>query len=76
MMKRKEQVGVWFYLGSCSITFLGLVLPSGEINWNCPCLGGLAVGPCSVEFRDAFSCFHNSKEEMKGSDCVENFQKM
>lgn len=36
----------------------GLILPSGEINWNCPCLGGMATGPCGVEFRDAFSCFH------------------
>lgn len=36
----------------------GLILESGEINWNCPCLGGMATGPCGVEFRDAFSCFH------------------
>lgn len=36
----------------------GLILPNGDINWNCPCLGGMATGPCGVEFRDAFSCFH------------------
>merc|ERR1712018_950184 len=24
----------------------GLILPNGEINWNCPCLGGMAIGPC------------------------------
>lgn len=36
----------------------GLILPSGEINWNCPCLGGMATGPCGVEFREAFTCFH------------------
>lgn len=36
----------------------GLILESGEINWNCPCLGGMATGPCGVEFREAFSCFH------------------
>lgn len=36
----------------------GLILPNGEINWNCPCLGGMATGPCGVEFREAFSCFH------------------
>lgn len=36
----------------------GLILESGEINWNCPCLGGMATGPCGVEFRDAFTCFH------------------
>lgn len=22
----------------------GLLLPSGDINWNCPCLGGMATG--------------------------------
>ena len=36
----------------------GLITESGEINWDCPCLGGMAVGPCGVEFREAFSCFH------------------
>ena len=36
----------------------GLVTADGQINWNCPCLGGMAVGPCGVEFREAFSCFH------------------
>ena len=30
---------------------VGLITPEGEINWNCPCLGGMAVGPCGVEFR-------------------------
>lgn len=37
---------------------VGLILPNGEINWGCPCLGGMATGPCGVEFREAFSCFH------------------
>ena len=36
----------------------GVILPNGEINWNCPCLGGLPQGPCGQEFKDAFSCFH------------------
>merc|ERR1712029_1046650 len=54
----------------------GLILPNGEINWNCPCLGGMAVGPCGVEFRDAFSCFHYSTEEPKGKDCLEKFSTM
>lgn len=54
----------------------GLILPSGEINWNCPCLGGMASGPCGTEFKDAFSCFHYSKEEVKGSDCLEQFRAM
>lgn len=54
----------------------GLLLPSGEINWNCPCLGGMATGPCGVEFRDAFSCFHYSEAEPKGSDCYDTFKTM
>uniref|UniRef100_A0A3P9JP78 CHCH domain-containing protein n=1 Tax=Oryzias latipes TaxID=8090 RepID=A0A3P9JP78_ORYLA len=33
----------------------GLILPGGDINWNCPCLGGMASGPCGTEFKDAFS---------------------
>lgn len=55
---------------------VGLILPSGEINWNCPCLGGMASGPCGVEFREAFSCFHYSKSEPKGSECFDSFRKM
>lgn len=54
----------------------GLILPNGEINWSCPCLGGMASGPCGTQFRDAFSCFHHSTAEPKGSDCFENFRKM
>merc|ERR1711990_143428 len=54
----------------------GLILPSGEINWNCPCLGGMAIGPCGLEFREAFSCFHYSEAEPKGSDCLEQFAEM
>ncbi|XP_076268182.1 mitochondrial intermembrane space import and assembly protein 40-B [Rhynchophorus ferrugineus] len=54
----------------------GLILPSGDINWNCPCLGGMATGPCGVEFRNAFSCFHYSKAEPKGSDCFDKFKIM
>lgn len=44
----------------------GLIMPNGDINWNCPCLGGMATGPCGVEFRNAFSCFHYSEAEPKG----------
>lgn len=54
----------------------GLITPEGEINWNCPCLGGMATGPCGVEFRDAFSCFHYSEAEPKGSDCYDAFKTM
>lgn len=54
----------------------GPILPSGEINWDCPCLGGMAYGPCGEEFRAAFSCFVYSKAEEKGIDCLEEFQTM
>ncbi|XP_011696889.1 PREDICTED: mitochondrial intermembrane space import and assembly protein 40 [Wasmannia auropunctata] len=54
----------------------GLLLPNGEINWNCPCLGGMATGPCGLEFREAFSCFHYSTADPKGSDCRTAFETM
>lgn len=54
----------------------GLILENGDINWSCPCLGGMATGPCGVEFRDAFSCFHYSEAQPKGSDCYEAFKTM
>ncbi|CAL8254897.1 mitochondrial intermembrane space import and assembly protein 40 [Gadus morhua] len=54
----------------------GLILPNGEVNWNCPCLGGMASGPCGSQFKEAFSCFHYSKEEVKGSECIDNFRAM
>lgn len=54
----------------------GLLLPNGEINWNCPCLGGMATGPCGLEFREAFSCFHYSTADPKGSDCRKVFETM
>ncbi|KAJ4390830.1 Oxidoreductase [Gnomoniopsis smithogilvyi] len=49
---------------------------TGEINWDCPCLGGMAHGPCGEEFKSAFSCFVYSTEEPKGMDCVDKFQHM
>ena len=49
---------------------------TGEINWDCPCLGGMAHGPCGPEFREAFSCFVYSQEEPKGMECIEKFQGM
>lgn len=59
-----------------SMLLTGLILANGDINWNCPCLGGMASGPCGMEFRDAFSCFHYSTTEPKGSDCIDNFRTM
>ncbi|KAK1777775.1 hypothetical protein QBC45DRAFT_416056 [Copromyces sp. CBS 386.78] len=49
---------------------------TGEINWDCPCLGGMAHGPCGEEFKAAFSCFVYSKEEPKGMDCIDKFSHM
>ncbi|KAG0129641.1 hypothetical protein HOY82DRAFT_487858 [Tuber indicum] len=49
---------------------------TGEINWDCPCLGGMAHGPCGEEFKTAFSCFVFSKEDPKGVDCIERFRDM
>lgn len=49
---------------------------TGEINWDCPCLGGMAHGPCGLQFREAFSCFVFSEVEPKGMDCVEKFKAM
>lgn len=55
---------------------VGLIKPSGEINWDCPCLQGMADGVCGEQFKAAFSCFHYSEEEVKGSDCVPQFRDM
>ena len=49
---------------------------TGEINWECPCLGGMAFGPCGEEFKSAFSCFVYSAAEPKGVDCIEKFKTM
>ncbi|KAF2658185.1 hypothetical protein K491DRAFT_690335, partial [Lophiostoma macrostomum CBS 122681] len=49
---------------------------TGEINWDCPCLGGMADGPCGEQFKAAFSCFVYSNEEPKGVDCIEKFKDM
>lgn len=47
---------------------------TGEINWDCPCLGGMAHGPCGEEFKAAFSCFVYSTEEPKGIECIDKFK--
>ncbi|XP_029989898.1 mitochondrial intermembrane space import and assembly protein 40-B-like [Sphaeramia orbicularis] len=36
----------------------------------------MASGPCGTAFKDAFSCFHYSKEEVKGSECMDQFRSM
>lgn len=49
---------------------------TGEINWDCPCLGGMAHGPCGEEFKEAFACFVYSESEPKGIDCITKFEVM
>lgn len=49
---------------------------TGEINWACPCLGGMADGPCGPEFKEAFACFVYSNDEPKGVECVPKFRNM
>ncbi|KAK9463432.1 mitochondrial intermembrane space import and assembly protein 40 [Lipomyces oligophaga] len=49
---------------------------TGEINWDCPCLGGMAYGPCGEEFKAAFSCFVFSEAEPKGVNCIPAFEVM
>jgi hypothetical protein len=49
---------------------------TGEINWDCPCLGGMAQGTCGPEFKAAFSCFIFSESDPKGFECVEKFKAM
>jgi len=58
------------------LSAVGLIMPNGEINWNCPCLGGMASGPCGYQFQSAFSCFHHSESEPKGKECFEQFMQM
>lgn len=36
----------------------------------------MASGPCGAQFKEAFSCFHYSKEEVKGSECIDQFRSM
>ncbi|XP_052130618.1 mitochondrial intermembrane space import and assembly protein 40-B-like [Frankliniella occidentalis] len=54
----------------------GLILSDGNINWMCPCLDGMATGPCGIEFRNAFACYHNSKQNPQGKDCLDKFRSM
>ncbi|KAI8713386.1 Mitochondrial intermembrane space import and assembly protein 40 [Fusarium sp. LHS14.1] len=49
---------------------------TGEFNWDCSCLGGMAHGPCGEEFKSSFSCFMLSTDEPKGMNCIEHFKVM
>ncbi|CAK8689338.1 mitochondrial intermembrane space import and assembly protein 40-like [Clavelina lepadiformis] len=56
---------------------VGAILPNGEINWDCPCLGNLPNGPCGQNFRDAFSCWveNRNDEATFAEKCWDNFTK-
>ncbi|UJR33216.1 hypothetical protein I4U23_020671 [Adineta vaga] len=54
----------------------GAVKSDGTILWDCPCLGTQAIGPCSSQFRAAFTCYQNSNKEAKGSECMAEFMQM
>ncbi|KAJ9081435.1 Oxidoreductase [Entomophthora muscae] len=49
---------------------------TGDFNWDCPCLGGMANPPCGAFFKEAFTCFSFSTAEPKGIDCVDKFRDM
>ncbi|KAB0373666.1 hypothetical protein FD755_015325 [Muntiacus reevesi] len=49
----------------------GLILLNEDINRNCLCLEGMARGPSGEPLKAAFSCFHYSKEDVRGSDCTD-----
>ncbi|KAG0150904.1 hypothetical protein CROQUDRAFT_87354 [Cronartium quercuum f. sp. fusiforme G11] len=49
---------------------------TGEINWDCPCLGGMAHGVCGEQFKAAFGCFVYSEAEPKGVECIDKFKLM
>ncbi|KAI8656824.1 Mitochondrial intermembrane space import and assembly protein 40 [Fusarium sp. Ph1] len=49
---------------------------TGEFNWDCSCLKGVAHGPCGEEFKSAFSCFMLSADEPKGMNCIDQFEVM
>lgn len=60
---------------------------TGEINWDCPwyphdyilfisSIAGMTKEPCGDKFKAAFSCFVYSKNEPKGSECIEQFKEM
>ncbi len=36
---------------------------------QCECVKDLREGPCGLDFIAAFTCFHKSKEDVKGADC-------
>ncbi|XP_074109063.1 mitochondrial intermembrane space import and assembly protein 40-B-like [Cotesia typhae] len=56
----------------------GLISSNGEINWDCPCLDGMASGPCGSEFKESFLCMfnNNSDEEQENLECLTSFKNL
>lgn len=49
---------------------------TGEINWDCPCMGNNAKGPCAELFKQAFRCFiKNQDTPEKCMTHIQNMQK-
>jgi hypothetical protein len=38
---------------------------------DCPCVQNLKQGPCGELFVTTFTCFHKSRAEPKGCDCLD-----
>ncbi|XP_048771108.1 mitochondrial intermembrane space import and assembly protein 40-like [Ostrea edulis] len=58
---------------------IGFVQPNGELNFGCPCVGGLHAGPCGYEMREFLSCnFYNSKDnnDPRGQNCDDKLETM
>ena len=36
---------------------------------DCPCVTDLREGPCGKFFEAAFTCYHRSKDVIKGAEC-------
>lgn len=47
---------------------------TGEINWNCPCMGNNTQGPCGELFKNAFKCFISNRDNLE--ICTDKFTKM
>lgn len=44
-------------------------------DWNCACFGDELIKPCAEGFKEAYTCFHYSKAQPKGSECIPHMQK-
>lgn len=47
---------------------------TGEINWDCPCMGNNNKGPCAELFKKAFRCFVENRDNL--DKCQNKFIKM